>query len=522
MKHATNFLLFALISGTLFAAVASSSAADPQKDEQAIREVLDGTRKTAHAAWWGFLTPTTRPPRCRPPSTPAPRRSSSRKCPDPGSSTRSAWPATRNCSSSRAVVVLAKRGGLPRQVRLALQRLGRPPNSSSPATRPRCGCTAPTTTGPTTTRPSGGHVLNFHGCTNVTVAGLTLAESGGDGIYLGAGRNGATNRNVVIRDVVCDRNYRQGISVITAENLLIENCILRDTGGTAPQAGIDFEPQPPHRTAGPTAVMRGCTIEDNQGYALHVYAGHLDATSAPDLHPHRGLHHPGHQQTFGQHPSPAAAKRARSRETIELIRCRFEGPRHHRHPHRPRSRPKGVRVRLGRVHAGRPGRKADPSPPRSSSAPAAAINSRPVASNWLTAPSATGIDRLPIHQDDFSGKPPPRRPPARLPSSTRAKAPNTPSTRSSSTAGCPYDPVVEIPRVSLEGLSLVPVGGRRGRPGRREAARPPAPRPRRLPGPRREGRPRLARSEAPARRATTRPNRWPSGSSTRRASRSPK
>jgi len=31
---------------------------------------------------------------------------------------------------------------------------------------------------------------------------------------------------MVIRDVVCDRNYRQGISVISAENLLIERCVL--------------------------------------------------------------------------------------------------------------------------------------------------------------------------------------------------------------------------------------------------------------------------------------------------------
>ena len=35
----------------------------------------------------------------------------------------------------------------------------------------------------------------------MTVEGLTLADSGGDGIYLGTGSGGATNRNVAIRDV---------------------------------------------------------------------------------------------------------------------------------------------------------------------------------------------------------------------------------------------------------------------------------------------------------------------------------
>src|SRR5690606_29588040 len=99
-------------------------------------------------------------------------------------------------------------------------------------------------------------------------------------IYLGIGRQGEPNRNITIRDVVCDRNYRQGISVITAENLLIENCTLKNTAGTAPAAGIDFEPNPPRERLG-NCVMRNCTIENNQGYAVHIYARPLNGTSEP-------------------------------------------------------------------------------------------------------------------------------------------------------------------------------------------------------------------------------------------------
>lgn len=124
------------------------------------------------------------------------------------------------------------------------------------------------------------HVIQLRGCENVVVAGLTLAESGGDGIYLGTGRERATNKNVVIRDVVCDRNYRQGISVITVEDLLIENCVLRDTAGTAPAAGIDFEPNAPGERL-VRCVMRNCQIENNQGYGIHIYARQFDATTVP-------------------------------------------------------------------------------------------------------------------------------------------------------------------------------------------------------------------------------------------------
>jgi hypothetical protein len=124
------------------------------------------------------------------------------------------------------------------------------------------------------------HVLKFHACQGITVIGLTLAESGGDGIYLGAGSGGAPCKDVVIRDVVCDRNYRQGISVISTENLLIERCVLKGTAGTPPAAGIDFEPNLPNECL-VNCVMRDCTIEDNEGLALHVYARAFDASTRP-------------------------------------------------------------------------------------------------------------------------------------------------------------------------------------------------------------------------------------------------
>jgi len=124
------------------------------------------------------------------------------------------------------------------------------------------------------------HVLQFLSCTNIKVVGLVLAESGGDGIYLGTGRSGVTNRDIIIRDVICDKNYRQGISVITAENLLIENTIMRDTAGTAPMAGIDFEPNGPTEQV-VNCVMRNCVAENNNSWGSVAYIPTLTATSKP-------------------------------------------------------------------------------------------------------------------------------------------------------------------------------------------------------------------------------------------------
>ena len=121
-------------------------------------------------------------------------------------------------------------------------------------------------------------VMAFYGCSNITVSGLTLKDSGGDGIYLGVTSEQRYCRDIHIRDVVCDNNYRQGISVISAENLLIENCSLKNTRGTPPAAGIDLEPNH-HDERLKNCVIRNCTMEQNEGPGILVYLRPLSAES---------------------------------------------------------------------------------------------------------------------------------------------------------------------------------------------------------------------------------------------------
>jgi len=166
------------------------------------------------------------------------------------------------------------------------------------------------------------HVLSLRGCTNIQVLGVTLAESGGDGIYLGTGRKGETNRDIAIRDVICDRNYRQGISVITAENLAIENCILRNTAGTPPAAGIDFEPNHPGEKL-VNCVLRSCAIEDNQGLAIHVYARQFDATTTPiSLRIENCITRGTNQRSLSLVTS--CGPKGPLTGTIDVVNCRFE------------------------------------------------------------------------------------------------------------------------------------------------------------------------------------------------------
>ena len=122
--------------------------------------------------------------------------------------------------------------------------------------------------------------LDFTGCERIRVEGLRIESTGGDGIYIGATKNKPYCKDVVIRDVTCHDNHRQGISVITAENLLIENCTLTGTGGTAPEAGIDFEPNNSNERL-VNCVMRNCYVEGNAGDGILLYLRPLSKETQP-------------------------------------------------------------------------------------------------------------------------------------------------------------------------------------------------------------------------------------------------
>ncbi|MCB9782488.1 MAG: right-handed parallel beta-helix repeat-containing protein [Candidatus Omnitrophica bacterium] len=111
--------------------------------------------------------------------------------------------------------------------------------------------------------------LRIRGCKNVQVLGLTLSDSGGDGIYIADGKDRKISENIAIRDVVCDNNYRQGISIIGVKNLLVEDSVFKNTWGTPPSAGVDIEPDGEDDVV-QGVVFRNCRFEDNYGDGIEV------------------------------------------------------------------------------------------------------------------------------------------------------------------------------------------------------------------------------------------------------------
>ncbi len=123
------------------------------------------------------------------------------------------------------------------------------------------------------------HAISLQHARNILIEDLSLVESGGDGIYVGASYLGPC-RDITIRRVVSDGNNRQGISVISVDGLLIEDSVFKNTAGTMPMAGIDFEPNSPKEML-KRVVLRNCLFENNKSDGICFYLVQLDETTEP-------------------------------------------------------------------------------------------------------------------------------------------------------------------------------------------------------------------------------------------------
>lgn len=122
--------------------------------------------------------------------------------------------------------------------------------------------------------------LAIRGCVNVKVEGLTLRDSGGDGVYVAGGGKLPFSKDIHLKDVVCENNYRQGISVISVDGLLVEDSRFNNTWGTPPSSGVDLEPDSPHELM-QNVVFRHCTFQDNYGDGIEVFLANLRSNPPP-------------------------------------------------------------------------------------------------------------------------------------------------------------------------------------------------------------------------------------------------
>ncbi|MCK9412570.1 MAG: right-handed parallel beta-helix repeat-containing protein [Prolixibacteraceae bacterium] len=100
---------------------------------------------------------------------------------------------------------------------------------------------------------------------NVTVKNITLKDAHDDGIIIAY-----ESSNVTLDGVVSDNNRRQGLSIVSVVGAVIKNSVFKNTIGTAPQCGIDVEPNKGEVVN--DVLIQNCEFFGNKNHGLVLQA----------------------------------------------------------------------------------------------------------------------------------------------------------------------------------------------------------------------------------------------------------
>jgi len=125
------------------------------------------------------------------------------------------------------------------------------------------------------TKGEWGHGIMIRGSTNVTVRDIHISKCFGDGISIGGamvtGKPTIECDDIVIANVVCTGNRRQGLTIGCATNVKVYDSEFSDTHGIAPECGIDIEPDSNDGRTTSTVHIENCLIRKNAGNGVLVY-----------------------------------------------------------------------------------------------------------------------------------------------------------------------------------------------------------------------------------------------------------
>jgi hypothetical protein len=108
------------------------------------------------------------------------------------------------------------------------------------------------------------HGINIDNGHDIYLHDLKVIRHKGDGIYVGGTVSPTYSSNITLFNVLCDDNYRQGMSVIAVDGLTATSCQFTNTVGTAPQSGVDIEPNHAWQLCA-NVKFTACTFTGNAG-----------------------------------------------------------------------------------------------------------------------------------------------------------------------------------------------------------------------------------------------------------------
>ena len=124
---------------------------------------------------------------------------------------------------------------------------------------------------------------------DISIHDINISRCTGDGIYIGGyptdyiGNYTYASKNIKLVNVTSKSNRRQGLSIISVDGLLVDNCKFINTGSvesTPPSAGIDIEPNVSEgrNNSVRNILIKNCTLKGNKGYSFEAELNVTDGT----------------------------------------------------------------------------------------------------------------------------------------------------------------------------------------------------------------------------------------------------
>ena len=118
-------------------------------------------------------------------------------------------------------------------------------------------------------------------CSQITVNDVICKNSTCDGIYISTtvvGTQASYPTDILLSNCVSDFSFRNGLSVIGSLRLTVLGGEYKNTIGTAPQSGIDIEPESLYVFGNDQVTINGSRVFGNSGDGISVYG-----SSSPSL-----------------------------------------------------------------------------------------------------------------------------------------------------------------------------------------------------------------------------------------------
>jgi hypothetical protein len=126
------------------------------------------------------------------------------------------------------------------------------------------------------------HGVCILGASNVVIDGLESSGHGGDGFFIGTPAGKPPPRNIALAHCLASNNRRQGLSITSGRRIFVADCTFQYTKGTAPQFGIDVEPDDPTNALDHIVILRPTTIGNNSG-GIALWLDALKGTNTVDI-----------------------------------------------------------------------------------------------------------------------------------------------------------------------------------------------------------------------------------------------